>query len=77
MSRVKGRVDDMPAVWAEVGDDDGTGSEDLRRLQARVETGLLQELTGRVRVELVPRCAVPRSEGKAVRIVDLRGNRVS
>ncbi|MFS8569657.1 MAG: phenylacetate--CoA ligase [Thermaerobacter sp.] len=71
------QVEVTPAVWAEIGDDDGAGSEGLRRLQQRLEHRLLQELTVRVRVDLKPPRTVPRSEGKAVRIVDLRRQQAS
>lgn len=77
LDRLTVQVEATPAVWAQIGDDDGTGSEGLARLERRMEDTLLQELMVRVRVEVKPPRTVPRSEGKAVRIVDLRRQQAS
>ncbi|HEX6989392.1 MAG TPA: phenylacetate--CoA ligase [Bacillota bacterium] len=77
LDRLTVQVELTPAVWAEIGDDDGTGSDGMNRLRERMEKALQQELTVRVNVDLRPPRSVPRSEGKAIRIVDLRRQQAS
>jgi len=72
VDRPKHGLDEL-TIKAELGDEAFTGElEDLARLQKKVEKQLKAVLNLRSRIELVEKGSIPRTAGKAQKIIDLR-----
>jgi phenylacetate-CoA ligase len=72
VDRPKHGLDEL-AIKAELADEAFTGElEDLAKLQKKVEKRLKAVLNLRSRIELVEKGSIPRTAGKAQKIVDLR-----